>query len=71
MPRKYDIEIKSEAVQMAAEPRVTNRDVEKRLGIGQEVLSRWKRQLRSDSAQAFEQQTFRWQYPYRELLWIT
>ncbi len=53
MPRKYDLEFKLEAVRMAAEPGVTARDVERRLGIGQGVLSRWKRQLRNDSAQAF------------------
>jgi transposase len=38
---------------MAAEPGVTNRAVERRLGIGQGVLSRWKRELKDDGAQAF------------------
>jgi transposase len=53
MPRKYDLEFKLEAVRMASEPGVTNREVERRLGIGQGVLSRWKRELKDDSAQAF------------------
>jgi transposase-like protein len=51
MPRKYDLEFKLEAVRMASEPGVTNRSVERRLGIGQGVLSRWKRQLKDDGAQ--------------------
>ena len=53
MPRKYDLEFKVEAVRMAAEPGVTNRSVESRLGIGQGVLSRWKRELRNDATYAF------------------
>ncbi len=53
MPRKYDLEFKLEAVRMAAEPGVTNRDVERRLGIGQGVLSRWKKELKRDGEQAF------------------
>ena len=53
MPRKYDLEFKLEAVRMAAEPGVTKREVERRLGIGQGVLSRWKRELRNDGTQAF------------------
>jgi transposase len=53
MPRKYDLEFKQEAVRMAAEPGVTNRSVERRLGIGQGVLSRWKRELRENGKQAF------------------
>ena len=53
MPRKYDLEFKLEAVRMASEPGVTNRSVERRLGIGQGVLSRWKRELRNDATHAF------------------
>jgi len=53
MPRKYDLEFKLEAVRMASEPGITNREVERRLGIGQGVLSRWKRELNSNGAQAF------------------
>jgi transposase len=40
-------------VDMASEPGVTNRDVERRLGIGQGVLSRWKKELKTDGRQAF------------------
>jgi transposase len=53
MPRKYDLEFKLEALRMASEPGITARDVERRLGIGQGVLSRWKRELKDDGAQAF------------------
>ncbi len=53
MPRRYDLEFKLEAVRMASEPGVTARDLEKRLGIGQGVLSRWKRQLKDDGKHAF------------------
>ena len=53
MPRTYDLEFKKEAVRMASEPGVTGSEVEKRLGIGQGVLSRWKRELSRDGDQAF------------------
>ena len=53
MPRKYDREFKIEAVRMASEPGVTARDVESRLGIGQGVLSRWKRHLNNEGKHAF------------------
>jgi len=53
MPRKYDREFKLEAISMASEPGVTARDVERRLGVGQGVLSRWKRQFKDDGKQAF------------------
>jgi transposase-like protein len=48
MPRKYDLEFKSEAVRMASESGITNREVERRLGIEQGGLSRWKRELKND-----------------------
>jgi len=38
---------------MATEPGVTAKDVERRLGIGQGVLSRWKRQFNEDHKQSF------------------
>jgi len=38
---------------MASEPGVTGRDVERRLGTGQGVLTRWKRELKRDGQQAF------------------
>lgn len=53
MPRTYDREFKLEAVRMASEPGVTAKEVEKRLGIGQGVLSRWKRQFGQDPKTAF------------------
>ena len=53
MPRRFDLEFKLEAVRMVSEPGVTNRSVERRLGIGQGVISRWKRQFKDDGAQAF------------------
>ena len=53
MRKAYDREFKLEAIRMASEPGVTARDVESRLGIGQGVLSRWKRQLNNDGKQAF------------------
>jgi transposase len=53
MPRKYNLKFKVEAVRMASEPGVTNRDLERRLGIGQGVLSRWKRELKRDGQEAF------------------
>ncbi len=53
MPRKYDLEFKLEAVRMASEPGITNREVERRLGIGLGVFSRWKREFKDDEAQAF------------------
>lgn len=53
MRRKYDLEFKLEAMRMASEPGVTKREVERRLGIGQGVLSRWKRELARNGEQAF------------------
>ena len=53
MRGKYDLEFKLEALRMASEPGVTKREVERRLGIGQGVLSRWKRELARDGEQAF------------------
>ena len=53
MRRKYDREFKIEAVRMASEPGMSATEVEKRLGIGQGVLSRWRRQLKSNGKHAF------------------
>ena len=53
MPRTNDLEFKKKAVGMAFEPGVTAKDVERRLGIGQGVVSRWKRELAGDGDQAF------------------
>jgi len=53
MARKYDREFKVEAVRMASEPGVTASEVEARLGIGQGILSRWKREFRESGDSAF------------------
>ncbi len=53
MPRRYDLGFKLEAIRMASQPGVTNREVERRLGIGQGVLSRWKRELKDDDPLVF------------------
>ncbi len=53
MPRTYDREFKLEALRMASEPGVTAREVESRLGIGQGVLSHWKRKFRENDDKAF------------------
>jgi len=53
MPKTYDREFKLEAINMAAEPGVSAGEVEKRLGIGQGVVSRWKREFKNEGIQAF------------------
>ena len=61
--RKYDREFKIEAVRMASEPGVTAKEVERRLGIGTGVLSRWKRQFKDDGQQAFPGKWYQGDYP--------
>ena len=51
--RKYSAEFKREAVQLAAMPDVTLREVAKDLGINEGLLSRWKRDLGAWGKQAF------------------
>ena len=53
MRKMYDREFKLEAVRMASEPGVTASEVESRLGIGQGVVSRWRREFKNDGKQAF------------------
>ena len=53
MGKKYDREFKIEAVRLATEPGNTAAKVERDLGIGQGVISHWKRQLRQDGDEAF------------------
>ena len=53
MGRRYDREFKIEAVRLATEPGNTAAKIERDLGIGQGVISRWKRQLREDGNDAF------------------
>ena len=53
MARKYDREFKLEAVRMAAANGVTAREVERRLGISEGIISRWKKQLKDKGEKAF------------------
>jgi len=53
MSTKYDKEFKIEAVRLASEPGNTQAGIERDLGIGQGVISRWKRELREDGKNAF------------------
>jgi transposase len=53
MGKKYDSEFKIEAVRIASEPGTTAGKVERDLGLSQGLISRWKRQLRQDGAEAF------------------
>ena len=53
MNRKYDREFKLEAIRLSQEDGVTAKEVEQRLGIGQGLISRWKRQLSAQGDQAF------------------
>jgi len=53
MGKSYDKEFKIEAVRLASEPGNTQAGVERGLGIGQGVISRWKRQLQRDGEEAF------------------
>ena len=51
--RKYDREFKLEAIRLAQEEGSTAAEVERRLGIGQGMISRWKRQLSKQGKSAF------------------
>ncbi len=53
MGKRYDKEFKIEAVRLASEPGNTQARIERDLGIGQGVISRWKRELQQDKEQAF------------------
>jgi transposase len=53
MGKHYDKEFKVEAVRLAAEPGNTQAKIERDLGIGQGVISRWKREFKLDGEQAF------------------
>jgi len=53
MLKRYDKEFKIEAVRLASEPGNTQAQVQRELGIGQGVISRWKRELAADSEYAF------------------
>jgi transposase len=51
--RRYTREFKLEAVRMSQEPGVTQTELSKELGIRSGLLYRWRRELQSDSEQAF------------------
>ena len=53
MGKRYDREYKIEAVSLASEPGNTQAGIERDLGIGQGVISRWKRELQQDKEKAF------------------
>jgi transposase len=53
MAKRYDKEFKMEAMRLASEPGNTQAAIERDLGIGQGVISRWKRELERDGEQAF------------------
>jgi transposase len=53
MGKHYEKEFKIEAVRLALEPGNTQARVERDLGMGQGVISRWKRELKLDGEQAF------------------
>ena len=49
----FDREFKLEAIRMASEEGVHDTEVERRLGIGKGMISRWKRQFREQGDEAF------------------
>lgn len=51
--RKFSVEYKREAVAMLAAPGVTVSQVAAELGIGANVLGRWRRKLRQEPTRAF------------------
>lgn len=53
MGKRYDKEFKVEAVRLASEPGNTQSQIQQDLGIGQGVISRWKRELNLDGENAF------------------
>ena len=53
MIKRYDKEFKIEAVRLASEPGNTQAQIQRELGIGQGVISRWTRELKADSEHAF------------------
>jgi transposase len=51
--RKYSPEFKREAVQLARQPDVSCAQVARELGIGANLLTRWKREADADGQRAF------------------
>ena len=50
---KYDREFKLEAIRLSSEEGARATDVERRLGLSQGIISRWKRQQDDEGADAF------------------
>ena len=53
MGKRYDKEFKMEAVRLASETGNSQAQIERDLGIGQGVISRWKREFMRDGENAF------------------
>lgn len=53
MAGKYDREFKLEAIRLASEEGARATDIERRLGLSQGIISRWKRQQVGEGAAAF------------------
>jgi|TARA_B100001971_G_C18119472_1_gene498608 transposase len=53
MARKYDREFKLEAIHLALEEGSTAVEVERRLGLSEGTISRWKKQLKDKGDEAF------------------
>jgi transposase len=53
MAGKYDREFKLESIRLASEKGARATAVERRLGLSQGIISRWKRQLHSEGSEAF------------------
>jgi transposase len=51
--RRFSVEYKREAVAMLESPGVSVSQIAEELGIGANVLGRWRRELRREPAQAF------------------
>ncbi len=51
--RRFTAEFKREAVELASQPGQTITSVARDLGIGSNVLGRWKRELEKHGSQAF------------------
>ncbi len=52
--RKFSAEFKREAVALTAQPDMSVAQVARDLGIGSNLLSRWRRALHADGAKAFQ-----------------
>ncbi len=52
--RKFSAEFKREAVALTAQPDVSVAQVARDLGIGSNLLGRWRRALHADGAKAFQ-----------------